>query len=126
MRQRETSWLLWPIGFGLRNRIKPYSLSKRQVSGEVHRVGRTAHVPFPRIRSRFAAAARFLFPAERAADLRTACAYVHVGDTTVASGSAEKMLRFSEVVGEDRRRKPLFHIVVERNGLVQIPVAQHV
>ena len=36
------------------------------------------------------------------------------------------MLRFSEVVGEDRRRKPLFHIVVERNGLVQIPVAQHV
>src|ERR1700704_6482276 len=92
----------WPIGFALRNRIKSYSLSKRQVSREVHRVGRTAHVPFPCIRSRFAAAARSLFPAERAADLRAACAYVHVGDPTVASRSAKKVLRFSEVVGENR------------------------
>jgi len=48
-----------------------------------------------------------LFPPERAADLGTGCADIHVGDTTVAAHCRQKRFRVLQAIGEDRRRQAM-------------------
>ena len=62
------------------------ALGQRQVRGPVQRVGLASHVGLPGVGAGFAAAAGFLFAAERAADLGAAGADVDVGDAAVAAG----------------------------------------
>src|SRR5207302_4792680 len=67
-------------------------LSQRQVAAEVDGRGLPPHVRLPRIRSRLAAAAGLLLPAEGAADLRPAGPRVDVGDAAVRSFGGEEAL----------------------------------
>src|SRR5689334_16021993 len=76
------------------SKINP--LRQRQGGGIVDGVGRPPHVRLPCIRAAFAAAAGFLFPAERAADLRAARADVDVGDAAVAAGGTEEALGLTD------------------------------
>ena len=44
--------------------VEPHTLGQRQRPREVHRVGGTAHIGFPRVGTRFTTATGFLFTAE--------------------------------------------------------------
>src|SRR4051812_37296104 len=73
---------------GLRNlrSLEFNTLRQWQFVGIVDRAGNATHVGFPRIAARFAAAARFLFAAERAADLGPAGTDIDVRDAAVGTG----------------------------------------
>src|SRR6476619_3758981 len=68
------------------------ALCQRQRIGVIDRVGLPAHVGPPCIGTRLATAARLLFAAERAADLRTGGADVDVRDAAVRTGGREEGL----------------------------------
>src|SRR5262249_29173438 len=78
------------------------SLRQRQLAGKVDRVRLPAHVIFPAIAAAFATATGIFLAAERAADLRTARAGVHVRNSAIASDGTYEFLSFAHVVGEDR------------------------
>ncbi|MNT77148.1 hypothetical protein D3C72_2162290 [compost metagenome] len=61
-------------------------LRQRQVARVVDGVGRAAHVIAPGVGTRFAAAARFFFATERAADLGAGRADVDVGNAAIGTG----------------------------------------
>src|SRR5262249_7068879 len=71
-------------------------------------------------------AAGVLLTAERAADLRAARPDVDVGDAAIGARRSEEPLRLTDVGGEDRRGETLRHVVLDRNGLVEIAVLEHV
>jgi hypothetical protein len=102
------------------------SLRQRKLSRKVDRVRLAAHVALPAIASALAPAAGILFPAERAANLRTASAGVYVRDTAIASDCAYKFLRFAHVVGENRGRQSLRHVVLDCDRFVELPIRQQV
>nr|GFD51054.1 hypothetical protein [Tanacetum cinerariifolium] len=79
-------------------------LRQRQLGAVVHGVGLAAHVHFPGIGARFAAAARFFFAAKGPADFGATGADVHVGDAAVGAGVRQEAFRFAQVQGEDGRR----------------------
>src|SRR3546814_17222299 len=74
------------------------------------------HVGPPCIRTRFAAAAGFLLATEGAADLGAGGADVDVGDAAVRTRGGQELLRRLQVVGEDRRRQALRHVVLTADG----------
>src|SRR5687767_9826171 len=76
------------------------ALRERQVARVVDRVGLAPHVDLPGVGTRFAAAARVLLAAERAADLGTRSADVDVGNAAVAAGRRQEPLRMLEPVRE--------------------------
>ena len=85
-----------------------------------------AHVLLPGVAARFAAAAGFLLAAEGAADLGAARADVHVDDAAVRTGRRAELLRLADVAGENRRRQPLRHAVVDGDRLVEVAVAHQI
>ena len=89
-------------------------LRQRQRVRPVDRVRLPAHVGFPRVGSGLAAAAGFLFAAERAADLGARRADVDVGDAAVRSARGEELFSRAHALGEDRARQALRHVVVHR------------
>ena len=101
-------------------------LGERQVRPVIDRVGLAAHVGPPAVRAAFAAAARLLLAAERAADLGARRADVDVGDPAIRSRGRKEPLGFAQVVGEDRRGQPCGTPLLQRDRLVEIAVAQDV
>src|SRR5690606_34616299 len=87
-------------------------LRQRQLRRPVDGVRLAAHVLLPRIRTRLAAAAGFLFATEGAADLRTAGADVDVGDAAVGARVGEEFLGIADVEREDRGAESLRHGVL--------------
>src|SRR3954468_3842825 len=80
--------------------------------------GLAAHVGFPGVGARLAAAARRLLAPEGTADLGTRGTDVDVSDPAVRALGREEEFGLLQVVGEDRRGKPLLHRVVPRHDLV--------
>ena len=102
------------------------ALRERQVVGIVDGAGHAAHVGLPRIAARFAAAARFLFAAERAADLRAARADVHVHDAAIRTGRRREPLGLAHIARENRRRQTLRHVVVNADRFVEFAITHEV
>src|SRR5690606_33753990 len=96
------------------------ALGQRQFVGVVDGVGLAAHVRTPCIRARLAAAAGFLLAADRAADLWAGGADVDVGDAAVRTAHRQELLGRLQVLGEDRRRQALRHVVLHVDGFVQV------
>src|SRR5262245_45098157 len=65
--------------------VEADALRERQCRTPVDRAGLPAHVRFPGVGARFAAATRFLFTAEGTADFGTRGADIDVGNTAVAA-----------------------------------------
>src|SRR5689334_20417881 len=85
------------------SQLKFDALREREVRRPVDGGSLAPHIGLPRIAAGLAAAARLLFSAKRAADLRATGADVDVGDTAVAAPIADERLRGSEVGGEHGR-----------------------
>jgi hypothetical protein len=87
-------------------------LGQWHVAAVVDRIGLAAHVGLPGVGAAFAPAAGLLLATERAADLRTAGADVHVGDAAIATGRAQEALRISRmsvvIIEEERPCFTLF------------------
>src|SRR5262245_28803669 len=69
--------------FARRGDAEADPLRERQLAARIDRVGLASHVRLPRVATGFAATARFLLAAERAADLGARRAEIHVSDATV-------------------------------------------
>src|ERR1700722_14252090 len=94
-----------------------HALSQGKFAGIIDGVGTSAHVGLPRVRTGFPSAAGLLLAAERATDLGARRADVHIRDATIRLG--QEALGLAQVVGEDGRRKTLWHVIVERDGRIQ-------
>ena len=93
--------------------VEPDALGQRQGRAVVHGVGGAAHVGLPAVGAGLAAAAGLLLAAERAADLGARGADVDVGDAAVGALRRDEQLGLAQVVGEDRRRQALRHVVLQ-------------
>src|SRR5438445_4374373 len=95
------------------------SLSEWKFRRKVNRVGLAAHITFPRITAAFAPTAGVYLAAERAADLRTARAGVHVRDSTIAPDRADEFLRLAHVVCENGTGQALRDAVLDCNRFIE-------
>ena len=73
------------------------ALREREFGRPVDGSGLAAHVGFPGIAAGFAAAAGFLFAAERAADFGAAGPDIDIGDTAIAAAGAQERLGRDQV-----------------------------
>src|SRR5438477_3706709 len=105
---------------------EPDPLRQRQLAAPVDGGRLAAHVRLPRVGSGLSPAARFLLAAERAADFRTRSADVDVGDAAVAAQGRQERFGIAHAAREDRRRKPLWHTVLQRDRLGKLAIADHV
>src|SRR5690606_11752239 len=102
------------------------ALRQRQVARVVDGVGGAAHVVAPGVGTGFAAAARFFFTTEGAADFRAGRADVDVGNAAVGTGGRQEGFSFAQVVGEDGGRQALGHAVLQGKRVGKFLVAHHV
>src|SRR3989344_5182845 len=88
------------------------ALGEWQVVAPIHGARLPAHVLLPRIGTGLAASARFLFAAAGTADLCSRWGTVHISDAASCTHCREEQFRLLEVLGEDRARQTLRHIIV--------------
>src|ERR1051325_8098830 len=86
---------------------KHNALRQRQFLRIVDRNGLASHVGFPGVAAALAPPAGFFLAAKCAADLRAAGADIHIGDAAITAAAGKEVLGLAQVVGEDRRAKPL-------------------
>src|SRR5688572_30282853 len=101
----------------MESRTELDSLRQRQFTAVIDRGSLAAHVGLPGITPALTAAAGFLLAAEGAADFRAARADVHIRDTAITATRGQKQLRFTNVVGKNRRTEPLRNFVVILDGV---------
>ncbi len=77
------------------------SLRQRKFSGKVNGVRLSAHITFPDIASAFTPAAGFFFAPKSAANFRAARSDINIGNSAIAAGGAQKLLRFPDAVTEN-------------------------
>src|ERR1051325_340688 len=105
---------------------KHNALRQRQFLRIVDRNVLASHVGFPGVAAALAPAAGFFLAAKCAADLRAAGADIHIGDAAITAAAGKEVLGLAQVVGEDRRAKPLRHLIVPGDGFLQILVSNNV
>ena len=88
--------------------------------------GDAAHIGLPGIRAGLAAAARLLLAPEGAADLGAGGADVDIGNAAVRSDGGDELFHLAHVGGEDRRRQPLAHAIMQRDRLIEAGIFHHI
>src|SRR5262245_49048280 len=84
-------------------------LGQRKIGPPINGVGLAPHVGLPRVRAGLAPPTGFFFAPERAADLRSGGADVHVGNPTITAQRRQKLLAMPKMIGKQRGRQPLRH-----------------
>ena len=106
--------------------LEPDALGQRQASAEIDGIGLPPHIGPPSVGAALPATPGLLLAAEGAPDLGPRGPHVDVGDAAIGPDSGEEALDLAQVVAEDRGREALGNAVLQRDGVVEIPVAQHV